>query len=132
MEDRFFDGDARQLELARSVARHDRASGRLFYQTGNLRFDGQSAIAIHQMTILGLGQIVLDHPEAREELLPAMQSAADRLVDPRTLAYAASVYELWNHRHASRRRSPYLGYINLALGMLRAVDRDAALGCTIG
>jgi hypothetical protein len=84
--DRFFDGDqATQLPFARSVAR--RVGGhpqRYFYRTGDPRFDGQSAIAVYQMTVLGLGQVVLEHPEARDELLPAMRSAADRLVDPLT------------------------------------------------
>src|SRR5687768_18197348 len=79
-----------QDDLARGVAaailEHP---GREFYATGNARFDGQSAIAIYQMAILGLGQIVLDHPERRDEYLPAMRSAADRLVDPATLSYAA-------------------------------------------
>jgi hypothetical protein len=125
--DRFFDGDApAQLALARGVARRVAAqSDRHFYRTGDARFDGQSAIAIYQMTILGLGQVVLEHPRARAELLPAMQSAADRLVDPETLAYAASV---WG-RHGiagmgAGEGHAYLGYINLALGVLRAVEPE--------
>jgi hypothetical protein len=121
-----------QDRLARSVAaailEHP---GREFYATGNARFDGQSAIAIYQMAISGLGQIVLDHPERRDAYLPAMRAAADRLVDPATLVYAARVYG----RNGIAGMRPgeghaYLGYVNLALGMLRAVDpetRHAAL-----
>lgn len=125
LADRWFEADVEtQLALARGVARAVRAQrGLHFYQTGDLRFDGQSAIAVYQMTILGLGQIVLEHPETRDELLPAMRSAADRLVDARTLAYAARKYG----SHGVTRMRPrdghaYLGYINLALGVLRAVE----------
>jgi len=130
---KYFDGDleaqhALASTVARAILEH---RGNVFYKTGNARFDGQSAIAIYQMAILGLGQIVLEHPEKREAYLPAMESAADRLVDPATLAYAAQVYG----QHGVVRMDPgeghaYLGYVNLALGMLREVHpgtRHAAL-----
>jgi len=130
---RWFEGDrATQRALADAVARSVLEQKQpLFYRTGNLRFDGQSAVAIYQMTLLGLGQIVLEHPELGEAYLPAMRVAADRLVSPATLAYAASVYG----QHGSVRMDPgeghaYLGYLNLGLGMLRLVEpetRHAAL-----
>ena len=113
-----------ELALARSVSRRLLAHpDRLFYRTGNARFDGQSAIAIHQMAILGLAQLVLERPDTKGELLPAMRSGADRLVDPQTLTYAASVYG----QHGVVGMKPgqghaYLGYVNLALGALRLVD----------
>ena len=85
------------------------------------------------MTILGLGQIVREHPETRDAYLPAMRAAAARMVDPRTLGYAA---RRWG-KHGIERMRPgeghaYLGYINLALGMLRAIDPETpyALRCT--
>lgn len=123
--DPLFDG-----ELAAQDALAQRVSGAMlahrggpFYKTGMSRFDGQSAIAVEQMTILALGQIVLDHPEKRAAYLPAMRAAADRLVDPATHPYAAQVYG----RHAALGMRPgeghaYAGYINMALGMLRLVD----------
>jgi hypothetical protein len=89
------------------------------------RFDGQSAIAIYQMAILGLGQIVIDHPEKRSEYLPAMREAADRMVDPATLGYAAKLYGANGvEAMAPKAGHAYLGYINLALGMLRQVDPE--------
>lgn len=125
--DSYFDSDTTTVarlgrQVAGGILRHP---GRLFYTTGNLRMDGQSAVAIYQMTLLGLGQIVLDHPELRGEFLPAMQEAADRLADPQTLAYASRVYG----QHGTRQMDPgeghaYLGYINLGLGMLRRIDPD--------
>ena len=121
----YFEGDRdTQVALARGVARSILAQpGLHFYRTGDSRFDGQSAIAIYQMAIMGIGQVVLDHPEFRDEFLPALRSAADRLVDPKTLAYATA---RWG-QHGVVRMAPgaghaYLGYIGLALGVLRAVD----------
>lgn len=121
-----------QDALARFVAESVLAQKEpVFYHTGQSRFDGQSAIAIYQMTLLGLGQIVLAHPEQREAYLPAMRLAADRLVSPETLRYAAQVYG----QHGVVRMDPgeghaYLGYVNLGLGMLRLIEpetRHAAL-----
>ena len=121
----YFEGDRQaQLELGRGVARAiEGHAGLHFYRTGDQRFDGQSAIAIYQMAIMGLCQIISEQPEAREEFLPALRSAADRLVDPETLKYAAQKYG----QHGVVRMDPgeghaYLGYIGLALGMLRRVD----------
>ena len=115
-----------QDRLARAAVRtilDHQEEGRTFYHTGAERFDGQSAVAIYQMTILGLGQIVREHPELRDAYLPAMRAAADRLVDPKTLRYAARV---WGGSGLDRMRPgeghAYLGYVNMALGMLRAVD----------
>src|SRR6185295_15067546 len=70
--DAYFDADSSvQDPLARGVARAILAhEGRDFYQSGNSRFDGQSAVAIYQMAILGLGQIVLDHPDKAAAYLP--------------------------------------------------------------
>ncbi|HMF41548.1 MAG TPA: hypothetical protein VKQ32_12810, partial [Polyangia bacterium] len=122
-----FDGEvAAQDALAREVARELAAQpSRQFYRSGSPRFDGQSAIAIYQMGILGMGQIIREHPERRDEYLPAMRAAAARLVDPRTLPTAARVWgENGVVAMAPGAGHAYLGYINLALGMLRAVDPE--------
>jgi len=112
--------DALASYVARVVLEHEDLH---FYRTGRSRFDGQSAIAIYQMALLGLGQVVLEHPEKRDRYLPAMRVAADRLVNPATLGYAASVYG----RHGVDGMAPgaghaYLGYVNLGLGMLRMLE----------
>jgi hypothetical protein len=129
--DRLFDGEVEaQDALARRVSAAMLAhAGGTFYRTGVDRFDGQSAIAIEQMTLLGLGQIVLEHPEKRADYLPAMRAAADRLVDPATHRYAATKYP----RHAVAGMGPgeghaYAGYIDMALGMLRLVDPQTKHG----
>jgi hypothetical protein len=121
----WFDGDlATQDALARHVARATLSQREpVLYATGEDRFDGQTAVAFYQMTLLGLGQILLDHPERRDDYLPAMRLAAARLASPELLRYA---------RHVFRRRGggeiepgegrAYLGYVNLGLGMLRLVE----------
>jgi len=121
------DGEAEtQALLGDQVAAAVREQRKLlFFETGNARSDGQASIAIYQMAVLGLGQIVLEHPELRERYLPAMRLATERLADPRTLSYAASRYG----QHGvigmgPREGHAYLGYINLALGMLRAVEPE--------
>lgn len=118
-----------QRPLAEDVAaRVNAKTDVVFYHTGFSRFDGQSAVAIYQMTLLGLGQVALEHPELRAKFLPVMRVAARRLAEPSTLAYAAHVYG----QHGVSYMAPgaghaYLGYINLGLGMLRRLEPDMAL-----
>lgn len=126
----YYQGEkAAQVALARRVARATlEQSEPDFYHSGMTRFDGQSAIAIYQMTLLGLGQVLLAHPELAPEFLPAMRRAGERLADPLTLTYAAKVYG----QHGVRYMAPgaghaYLGYINMGLGMLRKFDPQTPL-----
>jgi len=128
--DAFFDGDsAHQQALADGViAVIAHRNGPDYYRTGVARFDGQSAIAIDQMLIMGVSQIIQLHPELRAKYLPTLRAVAAHLVDPKTLAYAAQEYP--QHGVVAMQRGEghaYLGYINLALGMLRAVDPDMPL-----
>ena len=121
----YFDGEVEtQDALARTViAGIEAQDGPTAYRTGNLRFDGQSTVAIHQMALLGLGQIVLEHPEKRAAYLPAMRAAAAHLADPSTIAYADQVYE----KKADKKHDEghaYLGYTNLGLSMLRLIDPE--------
>lgn len=126
--DALYDGEAdHQSALAREVVAYvERDVDAAAFHTGSDVFDGEWAVATHQMSILALGQIVLEHPELRDAYLPAMRRAADRLVAPETLAFAA---RLWGERpletlETSEHGHAYLGYVNLALGMLRAVDPE--------
>jgi hypothetical protein len=125
--DAFFTGDRAAQEgaaraLVDEVRQHDAALPR---RTAPHRRDGQSEVALSQMEILALGQIVREHPELRETYLPAMRAAAARLADPATLGYATRA---WGENGLVAMKPgeghAYLGYINLALGMLRAIDRD--------
>ncbi|HHO50653.1 MAG TPA: hypothetical protein ENK18_07200 [Deltaproteobacteria bacterium] len=117
------DRDA-QVALADTVARYVQASpDPIYYHTGLLRFDGQSAVAIDQMALLGLGQVVTRHPELAERYLPAMHAAADHLADRRQLTYAAHAYGSSGLvRLDPGEGHAYLGYHALGLGMLRRIE----------
>jgi len=126
----WFDGDlATEDALARRVARAVvERKDPIVYHLGNDRFDGQSAVAIYQMTLLGLGQILIEHPEKKDDYLPAMRIAAERLASPELLVYARHVY---GHHGVERMGAgeghAYLGYINFGLGMLRRADPETRL-----
>ncbi len=123
--DALFDGERdAQDALARGViASID--DGSASFSTGSELFDGEWAVATHQMAILGLGQIVLAHPELRGEYLPPMRAAADRLVADETLRFGRT---MWGDAPLEGlpggEGHAYLGYVNLALGMMRLVDPE--------
>ncbi len=93
------------------------------YHTGDARFDGQATIATYQMAVMALGQLALQRPGEADGYLDTMNAAAERLADPETLTYAARVWGAHGVlRMEAREGHAYLGYVNLALGMLRLVD----------
>ena len=115
-----------QVELARSVA-GTVASGVAAsnFHTGSERFDGEWAFGTFLMSTLGLGQVLLAHPEQRPTLLPAMQRSVRELISDRANAFGTAA---WGNRGlATLTRGEghgYLGYANLALSMLRLVEPD--------
>ncbi len=116
---------ADQERFARAVAADvDAIASRQVYHSGFARFDGQSAIAVYQMTALGLGQFVLEHPERKTEYLPTIERAVERLIDPRTHPYAAQMYGRHGTRGLGSGGHAYMGYVNLGLGMLRRLDPE--------
>lgn len=116
-----------QLELARAVAASiKRGVTTAQFSTGSARFDGEWALVTHQMAVLGLGQVILEHPEAREELLPALSTAVDRLVASETHEFGTRAWgEQGLNNLGSRNGHAYLGYVNLALGMDRLLRPDS-------
>lgn len=131
-----FEGDlATQTALARGVV-DDLEAGvsTATFHTGSPRFDGEWTLATYQMAAIGLAQVVVshpEHPELKDELEPSIEASVERLLAPETTAFGA---EAWHAAAlddlATDRGHAYLGYINLALGMLRIVaphNRFAAL-----
>ncbi|HEU4403741.1 MAG TPA: hypothetical protein VFS43_00375 [Polyangiaceae bacterium] len=113
------------LARARGVAsRVEAGVGAGAFHTGSSRFDGEWSFTTRQMALLGLSQVALEHPEARAELLPAVRRAADELVRPEALAFGAEAWagEGGLESLEGGRGHAYLGYLNLALSMLRAID----------
>ena len=120
-----YDGDVEAQEaLAREVAAYVGAGVSTgSFSTGSARFDGEWTVVTHQMAALGLGQIVLAHPERRAEHLPVIEASIERLLAPEATAFGA---EAWHERGlealGSEHGHAYLGYVNLAIGMLRRLD----------
>lgn len=124
---RWFDGDvSTQTALADEMVafeeRDDRE--RLTSARPGDRFSGEWALVTHQMTALGLGQIVMARPELRDRYAGPMSKAAAKSFLPEmrdfgTRAWAgedalASVGS--SHGHA------YLAYAALAVSMARLFD----------
>lgn len=93
------------------------------FHTGSARFDGEWAFGTYMMATLGLGQVVLSHPEERARLLPAMRQSAAQLTQNQTNAFGSEAWgnvglDTLAHGHGHG----YLGYANLALSMLRLIE----------
>jgi hypothetical protein len=116
--------------LARGVIRIvDQNAGSAASLTGNSRFDGEWRMITEQMTALGLGQLVLERPERRAEYLPVIARSVERLMQEDVTAFGV---DAWGRRGFddldSERGHAYLGYTNMAFGMLRLLDPEAAIG----
>jgi hypothetical protein len=85
---------------------------------GSAFFDAEWALGTCQMTVLGLGQIVLQRPETRERYMPAIDRCAAWLVTPEARAFGS---RKWGYDGFVDVRGghAYLGYLNLALSMHR-------------
>jgi hypothetical protein len=93
------------------------------FKTGNRRFDGEWAIGTYQMAVMGLGQMVLAHPELRETYLPTIKQCVERLLQPEAIAFGTEAYgENGLTALNSAEGHAYLGYVNLALSMLRRLE----------
>ena len=91
---------------------------------GRDRLVGMWGLLAHQMTALGLAQVVLEHPEWRERYAPVVTRAATKSLLPQLRAEFTSA---WHGRDGlAELDSPdghaYLSYPALALGMARLVD----------
>jgi len=72
----WFEEDEKALALARELVRFEAEdSVRRATPSGN-RFEGEWALVTHQMTALGLGQLLLAHADWKAELAPSMRQAA--------------------------------------------------------
>lgn len=131
--DAFWQSDPRVQEpLAAEVAAYVRAGvGPESFSTGDPRFDGEWALVTHQMAALGLGQLILQHPELRATYLPVVALCAERLLAPETTAFGRAAWgEDALRAPATPNGHAYLGYANLALSMLTLLDPTHPLAGT--
>ena len=88
------------------------------------RFAGEWALVTHQMTALGLAQVVLAHPEWKAAYGPTLRTAALRSFLPEMRDFGTRAWKGEDalasldgaHGHA------YLAYSALAVGMARLID----------
>ncbi len=88
------------------------------------RFAGEWALVTHQMTALGLAQVILAHPDWKTTYAPTMRTAALRSFLPEMRDFGTRAWDgedalqslSSDHGHA------YLAYSALAVGMARLVD----------
>jgi hypothetical protein len=121
----FYAGErATQEALAAEVAATVRAGVSAgSFSTGGALFDAEWALVSYQMAALGLGQLILEHPEARGAYLGVIEQCAEHLLDPGATAFGAAKWgEPGLSALGSRNGHAYLGYVNLALSMLSLLD----------
>ncbi len=95
------------------------------FHTGSPRFDGEWAFGTFAMASVGLGHVILAHPERREAYLPAMEVCAEQLTSKTTNAFGT---EAWGNFGfdglPGGEGHGYLGYSALGLSMLRLIHPE--------
>jgi len=94
------------------------------FDTGSARYNAEWAAGSYQMAVLGLGQILLAHPELETTYLPVMERSVAQLLTPEinqfgTDAWSQAGLTALDANGENNRGHAYLGYANLALSMLR-------------
>lgn len=123
---RWYDGDA---DLVRAHAREVVAivergvAPEDFTAQGEL-FKHEWQFGTYQMAAISLLQLCLDHPDWREELLPAAERAIDELLSERIRAFDTAKWgedPLATLETSDKGHAAYLGYLNVALSLHRRV-----------
>jgi hypothetical protein len=131
----WFDGDAEKVDaLASQVGAWTSLDlAPESFQTGSGRFDGEWQFGTYMMAAMGFGQVVLDRPDRREEMLAKMERCLDMMLAPHVRTFDTAA---WNGDDAMasldgpKGHAAYLGYTGIALGlhrMLRPTSRFSAI-----
>jgi hypothetical protein len=120
--ERLYDGDARaQLALADAVADWvlDDGPGSV-RSPGGPQFDGEWALVTCQMAVIGLSQVIEQHPQTRGRYLPAARRCMDWMLTPAATAFGEA---RWGGPPIPGQPGhAYLGYLNFALARYRRID----------
>ena len=102
--------------------------GRTDYQfhTGHPLTDSEWVFGTYQLAALGLGQVMRQYPDQRDELLPAMTRCIEVLLKPELRAQHTQQWGVdpIDALADGEGQVGYLGYLNLALSMLRQIDPE--------
>ena len=122
----YFNGD---LDRQTALARHVISSIEVGvtdddFQTGSTLYDSEWKFGSYMMAGAGLGQVILEHPQTRDEFLPEMEKILDALLSDR-VAYFDSMK--WGEKalenlDGNNDHAAYLGYTNLILGLHRQIS----------
>jgi hypothetical protein len=89
---------------------------------GKGRPGGEWGLVTDQMAILGLGQIVLEHPDTGDRWIPVMERAAEHMMRPAQREFATRAWGSDGLEHLDEARGDaWIGWADLALSMLRRV-----------
>lgn len=114
--------DALAREVAATVGSDTLARA---FRTGSARFDGEWAFGTFTMAAIGLGNVILAHPERRADYIPVMEQCADELVSKGTNAFGTEAWgDFGLDGLPGGRGHGYLGYSNLALSMIRLIHPE--------
>ncbi|OJF79460.1 hypothetical protein [Nocardia seriolae] len=123
--DAWFDGDAGRVRaLAEELVAFEADDDRRAATGAATAPDGMWGLLAHQMTALGLAQVVLAHPDWRDRYAPVATRAAAKSLRPELRSAFTAAWHGEDgpavpdsaHGHA------YLSYPALALGMARLID----------
>ncbi len=96
------------------------------FTTGSARFDGEWAFGTYQMAVLGLAQVIQSAPDQGDRYRPALRSALDQLLLPKTRAFAREAWgsDAFDSLSDVSSRDGWLGYIALSMSVARSVDPE--------
>jgi hypothetical protein len=121
--DALFDGErSAQEPLAREVASWvEQGVTTEDFNTGSDRFDGEWTFGSYCMAGLGLCQFVKEHPDARDEYLPAIERCIEGLLQKRTRRFDTDAWgeDALETLAGNKGHAAYLGYMNVLLGLYR-------------
>lgn len=124
--DAWFRGElATQQRLARTVAVQTEANpAAASFKTGSQRFDGEWLFGTHLMAGIGFCQLVLQHPETRQEWTPQIERCIRRLLTKEVQEFDRAAWSIGPMESLDQPEghAAFLGYFNFLLGLYRQID----------
>lgn len=87
---------------------------------GGAQFDGEWSLVSCQMAVIGLAQVIEQHPQTRDRYLPAARSCLDWMLTDEAMAFGSARWG--GPPGAPEVGHAYLGYLNFALARYRRID----------